>query len=303
MMNKRVCCLSRSVITLWCMLAMISLYAQRETYTYDLTFSTTNQCMWRTGTCGTGVVSYFLGLPFEHSGSGGGFFSVPLLGEFGIRGSASARGRIGLLFQAEATGGDVSVVYPIQISLSVPTREYLVQGGIVVVESSYRLNQGAQMTTRSPDAWASMSGVLDFQGSFSVRARAFSEDILNRSLNVPTLNYNQQLFHTSNINIWDRDFDLLSNYPGVLVLNLHYPRIATAAGNPSNPNATKLRAGPCGDSYGRLNRRHSLSCSDPTRFTSGYELAQSILLAERDIGRLYGGASASAHHPRLSAGF
>lgn len=238
-MNKRVCCLSKSIITLWCMLAM-SLYAQRETYTYDLTFSTTNQCMWRTGTCGTGVVSYFLGLPFNHSGSGGGFFSVPLLGEFGIRGSASARGRIGLLFQAEATGGDVSVIYPMQISFSVPTREYLVPGGIVVVESSYRLNQGAQMTTRSPDAWASMSGVLEFQGSFSIRARAFSEDILNRSLTVPTLNHNQQLFHTSNINIWDRDFDLLSNYPGVLVLNLHYPRIATAAGNPSNSSVTKL---------------------------------------------------------------
>ncbi len=237
-MNRHECCLSMCVMTLW--LAFTgSLYAQREYYTYDLTFVTNNQCMWRTGTCGTGVVEYFLGLPFNRTLQAGGFFNTPV-GEFGLQGSASARGRIGLLFQAEATGGDVSITYPMKITLSVPTRDYIVPGGIVVVQSSYRLNQGAQITTRSPDAWASMSGVLDFQGSFSIRARAFSENLLNKSLNVPRVNYTRQLFHTNNINIWDRDFDLLSNYPGVLVLNLHYPRIATAGGNPLNPNETKL---------------------------------------------------------------
>ncbi|CUU01438.1 Disaggregatase related [Armatimonadetes bacterium GBS] len=211
----------------------------REVYTYNLTFTTTNQCMWQPGTCNIGY-SYFLGGSFNGSRSGGGYFTIPLLGEFGASGSASASGRLGLNFEAYATGGDVSVVYPMQLTLSFPTREYLVPGGVAVIQSSYRLQQGARLSTTSPTARFVMSSVLDFAGSFSVRARAFSEDIINTSVNIPRVNYVQELVNTDNLNIWDRDFDLISNYPGLLTLNVHRPLIVTEGGNPFSPTETRL---------------------------------------------------------------
>ncbi len=211
----------------------------REVYTYNLTFTTTNQCMWQPGTCNIGY-SYFLGGSFNGSRSGGGYFTIPVLGEFGASGGASASGRLGLQFDAYATGGDVSVVYPMQLTLSFPTREYLVPGGVAVIQSSYRLQQGARLGTTSPTARFVMSSVLDFAGSFSVRARAFSEDIINTSVDIPRVNYVQELINTDNLNIWDRDFDLISNYPGLLTLNVHRPLIITEGGNPFSPTETRL---------------------------------------------------------------
>ncbi|BCW94824.1 MAG: hypothetical protein KatS3mg018_0306 [Fimbriimonadales bacterium] len=223
--------------------AFVAGFAQqnREVYTYNLTFTTANQCMWQPGACNIGY-SYFLGGNFNGSRSGGGYFSIPFLGEFGASGSASASGRLGLQFDAYTTGGDVSVIYPMQLTLSFPTREYLVPGGIAVIQSSYRLQQGARLSTTSPTARFVMSSVLDFAGSFSVRARAFSRDIINNSVNIPRVNYVQELVNTDNLNIWDRDFDLIPSFPGLLTLNVHRPLIITEGGNPISPVETRLTA-------------------------------------------------------------
>ena len=56
--------------------------SNREVYNYNLNFTTQNQCMWQQGTCNV-VYSYFLGGNFNSSGSGGGYFTIPVLGEFG----------------------------------------------------------------------------------------------------------------------------------------------------------------------------------------------------------------------------
>jgi hypothetical protein len=213
--------------------------SNREVYNYNLNFTTQNQCMWQQGTCNV-VYNYFLGGNFNSSGSGGGYFTIPVLGEFGASGSAYARGRMGLNFEASATGGNVSVTYPMQLTISFPTRDYLVPGGTVVIQSSYKLQQGARLSTQSPDARVVVSSVIDFTGGFSVQARAFSRNLINESVNIPRINYNQTLVDTNNLNIWDRDFDLISNYPGLLVLNVHYPRILTEGGNPPNVNETRL---------------------------------------------------------------
>jgi hypothetical protein len=213
--------------------------SNREVYTYNLNFTTQNQCMWQQGTCNV-VYNYFLGGNFNSSGSGGGYFTIPVLGEFGASGSAYARGRMGLNFEASATGGNVSVTYPMQLTISFPTRDYLVPGGTVVIQSSYKLQQGARLSTQSPDARVVVSSVIDFTGGFSVQARAFSRNLINESVNIPRINYNQTLVDTNDLNIWDRDFDLISNYPGLLVLNVHYPRILTEGGNPPYVNETRL---------------------------------------------------------------
>jgi len=213
--------------------------SNREVYNYNLNFTTQNQCMWQQGTCNV-VYSYFLGGNFNSSGSGGGYFTIPVLGEFGASGSAYARGRMGLNFEASATGGNVSVTYPMQLTISFPTRDYLVPGGTVVIQSSYKLQQGARLSTQSPDARVVVSSVIDFTGGFSVQARAFSRNLINESVNIPRINYNQTLVDTDNLNIWDRDLDLISNYPGLLVLNVHYPRILTEGGNPPSVNETRL---------------------------------------------------------------
>lgn len=213
--------------------------SNREVYTYSLNFTTQNQCMWQQGTCNV-LYTYFLGGNFNSSGSGGGYFDVPLLGEFGASGSAYARGRMGLNFEASATGGNVSVTYPMQLTISFPTRDFLVPGGTVVIQSSYKLQQGARLSTQSPDARVVVNSVIDFTGGFSVQARAFSRNIINESVNIPRINYNQTLVDTNNLNIWDQDFDLISSYPGLLVLNVHYPRILTEGGNPPNVNETRL---------------------------------------------------------------
>jgi hypothetical protein len=213
--------------------------SNREVYTYNLNFTTQNQCMWQQGTCNV-VYNYFLGGNFNSSGSGGGYFTIPVLGEFGASGSAYARGRMGLNFEASATGGNVSVTYPMQLTISFPTRDYLVPGGTVVIQSSYKLQQGARLSTQSPDARVVVSSVIDFTGGFSVQARAFSRNLINESVNIPRINYNQTLVDTNDLNIWDRDFDLISNYPGLLVLNVHYPRILTEGGNPPYVDETRL---------------------------------------------------------------
>lgn len=223
----------------WLLLIGVSHAQQREVFTYTLTFNTVNQCMWQPGTCNIGY-SYFLGGSFNGSRSGGGFFTIPVLGEFGVEGSASGRGRLGLNFEASATGGDVTVSYPMQLTISYPTRENLVPGGVAVIQSSYKLLPGARLSTTSPTARFVMSSVIDLQGSFSIRARAFSADIINRSITIPRVNYNQELVNTDNLNLWDQDFDLLPNYPGLLVLNLHRPLILTEGGNPFSPNEVRL---------------------------------------------------------------
>ncbi|MCS6923191.1 MAG: Ig-like domain repeat protein [Fimbriimonadales bacterium] len=211
----------------------------REVFNYTLTFNTTNQCMWQPGSCNVGY-SYFLGGSFNGSRSGGGFFTVPLAGEFGLRGSASARGRLGLNFEAYATGGDVTVSYPIQLTLSYPTRENLVPGGVAILQSSYRLLPGARLSTTSPTARFVMSSVIDLEGSFRIRARAFSRDILNENVAIPRVNIVQELLNTDNLNLWNQDFDLLPSYPGLLTLNVNRPLILTEGGNPTNPSEVKL---------------------------------------------------------------
>lgn len=220
-------------------LAAVLAQQNREVFTYTLTFNTANQCMWQQGTCNVGY-SYFLGGSFNGSRSGGGFFIVPFAGEFGLRGSASARGRLGLSFDAYATGGDVAVSYPIQLTISYPTRENLVPGGVAVIQSSYRLLPGARLSTTSPTARFAMSSIIDLQGSFSIRARAFNRDIANENVAIPRVNIVQELINTDNLNIWNRDFDLISTYPGLLVLNVNRPLIRTEGGNPTNPNMVKL---------------------------------------------------------------
>ncbi|GBC94004.1 hypothetical protein HRbin15_02509 [bacterium HR15] len=221
------------------LLLLTASHAQREMFNYTLTFNTVNQCMWQPGTCNIGY-TYFLGGSFNGSRSGGGFFTIPVLGEFGVQGSASGSGRLGLNFEAYATGGDVTVSYPMQLTISYPTRENLVPGGVAVIQSSYKLLPGARLGTTSPTARFVMSSIIDLQASFSVRARAFSADILNQTISIPRINYNQELINTDNLNLWDQDFDLLPSYPGLLTLNVHRPLIVTEGGNPFNLNEVKL---------------------------------------------------------------
>ncbi|GIV10350.1 MAG: hypothetical protein KatS3mg019_2441 [Fimbriimonadales bacterium] len=211
----------------------------REVFTYTLTFNTVNQCMWQPGACNIGY-SYFLGASFDGSRSGGGFFTIPVLGEFGVQGSASGRGRLGLNFDAYATGGDVTVSYPMQLTLSYPTRENLVPGGVAVIQSSYKLLPGARLSTTSPTARFVMSSIIDLQASFSIQARAFSRNIINEAVGIPRVNIVQELINTDNLSIWDQDFDLIPSYPGVLTLNVHRPQILTEGGNPFSVNEVKL---------------------------------------------------------------
>jgi hypothetical protein len=236
----RFCSLAIVSVVFTTLLACAS-FAQlnREVHTYNLTFTTENQCMWQQGTCNV-LYNYFLGGSFNGFDSGGGYFTVPVLGEFGASGSAYARGRMGLNFEASATGGNVSVTYPMQLTISFPTRDYLVPGGTVMIQSSYRLQQGARLSTQSPDARLVVSSIIDFSAGFGIRARAFSRDIINGSVSIPRINYNQTLLDTDNLNIWDRDFDLIPTYSGLLVLNVHYPRILTEGSNPPNVNETRL---------------------------------------------------------------
>jgi len=230
----------RWVAGLVCGLLLLTLsYAQHEMFTYTLTFNTVNQCMWQPGTCNIGY-SYFLGASFDGSRSGGGFFTLPLLGEFGVQGSASGRGRLGLNFDAYASGGDVTVSYPMQLTISYPTRENLVPGGVAVIQSSYKLLPGARLSTTSPTARFVMSSIIDLQASFSIQARAFSRNIINEAVGIPRVNIVQELINTDNLSIWDQDFDLIPSYPGVLTLNVHRPTILTEGGNPFNPNEIKL---------------------------------------------------------------
>jgi len=220
-------------------LLLTASHAQRETFNYTLTFNTVNQCMWQQGTCNIGY-TYFLGGSFNGSRSGGGFFTIPVLGEFGVQGSASGRGRLGLNFEAYATGGDVTVSYPMQLTLSYPTRENLVPGGVAVIQSSYKLLPGARLGTTSPTARFVMSSIIDLQGSFEIRARAFSRDIVNENVAIPPVNIVQELINTDNLSLWNRDFDLIPSYPGLLTLNVNRPLIQTEGGNPNSPNEVKL---------------------------------------------------------------
>ena len=84
-------------------------------------------------------------------------FTIPAIdyGEWGAGGRAFSKGQnTGLRFIASATGGNVSVDYPVHVHIDTP--KFIAPGATFTVHVTYQGDAAASVKTVSPQAYASV---------------------------------------------------------------------------------------------------------------------------------------------------
>jgi hypothetical protein len=128
--------------------------------TFDLSFNTSNQSIWSTGSTYTYNHNKFLGVSWNKSYSG----SIDPLGlpELGLY--ASTSGQVGLQSKLSVNGGSVSASLPIDLWFDLPGQ--VRSGQTVTLSSGFALDKAASFSTIGPKA----AYALDFL--FNMKANA-----------------------------------------------------------------------------------------------------------------------------------
>ena len=161
------------------------------------------------------------------------FFTIPSidLGEWGGGGRAFTKGNnTGLRFSATATGGNVSVDYPVRVHLDTP--KYLKPGDIFYVHATYQGDATARVKTFSPQAYASVKLMGDIQVYLNARVETGSKDVFNGDIidwcnrddpespkygkggNNKGLKFEVELFNTNNLLKYGVNKFATFEYPG-----------------------------------------------------------------------------------------
>ena len=112
-----------------------------------------------------------------------GLFTIPAIdyGEWGGGGRFFTKGTdTGLRFNAVATGGHVSVDYPIHVHLDAP--KFIAPGASFLIHVTYQGDSAAQVNTFSPQAYASINLMLNAQLYLNGRVEIASRDLFNSDI-------------------------------------------------------------------------------------------------------------------------
>ncbi len=112
-----------------------------------------------------------------------GLFTIPAIdyGEWGGGGRFFTKGSdTGLRFKAVATGGHVSVDYPVHVHLDAP--KFIAPGASFLIHVTYQGDSSARVTTASPQAYASINLMLNAQLYLNARVEIASRDLFNSDI-------------------------------------------------------------------------------------------------------------------------
>ena len=112
-----------------------------------------------------------------------GLFSIPAIdyGEWGAGGQIFTKAKdTGLRFNAVASGGSVSVDYPIHVHLDAP--KFIAPGARFLIHVTYTGDSAAKVSTLSPQAYASVNFMLNAQLYVNGRCEIASKDLFNSDI-------------------------------------------------------------------------------------------------------------------------
>ncbi len=171
----------RSLTLISLLLASASLMA--DAVQPSLIFQSLHQSMWGAGAAAPPSEHRFYMIDpasasWNVAGSGGGFWSQDtyLFGtaEFGAGGSAASSGHVGLWMDLKIDDpGSVDVTYPVTPRIVFPDANSFRAGDTVAINTSYSLDNGWQMKTRSPQFEVGLDASLAFSAHVSARLCVF----------------------------------------------------------------------------------------------------------------------------------
>lgn len=112
-----------------------------------------------------------------------GLFSIPAIdyGEWGAGGQLFTKAKdTGLRFKAVASGGSVSVDYPVHVHLDTP--RFIAPGATFMVHVTYQGDSAAKVSTLSPQAYASIGLMLNAQLYVNGRLEIANHDLFNTDI-------------------------------------------------------------------------------------------------------------------------
>ena len=152
------------------------------------------QSMWGSGTDGW-AITYPLTTGWNYNKTFGSFtdlktpkinlklFTIPSidLGEWGAGGQVFTKAtNTGLSFSAVASGGSVSVDYPVHVRLDAP--KFIAPGAKFNIHVTYTGDSAARVTTLSPQAYASVNLLLNAQVYLNGRVEIASKNLFNKDI-------------------------------------------------------------------------------------------------------------------------
>ncbi len=198
--------------------------ARADTVTQYLTFQAQDQGLWDAGSNRSyafDLTGNWDAYSFDQSTG----IKIPSLGHFsaGASGGADA-GRAGLIATAYANSGKVNITYPLTFTLNYPTPSSLSPGQTFTVSSSW--SPGTPMATpslvtKSPSFGVSLNGILEEPNiSLDISGRAFGEWIFRDTIFHQSIDFNQTLVDTKDVNPGTKDL-----FEGILSVAYKQPRI------------------------------------------------------------------------------
>lgn len=142
----------------------------------DLTFATSGQNMWASGSAYQFEYNKFLGFNWNESGGFDAITNVTIpvpwapdihLGNYGLALNGSTSGRAGIDVGLSIDGGSVNVTYPVQVHLDYTSQ--VQPGGLFSLQSSYSVGNGAAMSTVFSNVTPKAEAIVDVAANLSAK--------------------------------------------------------------------------------------------------------------------------------------